>query len=592
MTWKVPWPRVAFVIAAGFPFVFLAAFVAYPMWQEIGGSFSGWYQLKPHGFEGTKNYVLLFDDVVARVAALHTLFYLLLTVPAEVGLGLAAAWMTLRVKRGQGALAAVFLLPLVVPWTVAGTLFYGLFNIHGVADQLSQDVFGTGSSFLWLDHPRLAFGVIVVFGIWKGAPWCYLLLLGALSACPDEVFEAARIDGARGFAFWYRVVLPAIKPMLVFVVVLRIIAEAQTYNSVAMLTNGGPSFPGATELVGFYANVLAFGYYNFGEASAMGALIGAVLVIVAVGGWVVAFRNRVPRRRLFKATDLREPTPRTGALAPFRRWSARVWRHHPSDGPTELRGSLGRSMRWARHSRWGLLALMVVLVLLPFAGEAPIWQGRHELAGTAWPAVETGVWNTVILSAATLVGTLVLAVPAAYFLAYNRSRWRAALFVFVLFTLAVPGIIFILPQFEEIVWLGLVNTRIGIILLYITANLPLAVFFLRPAFASVPKPLVEAMRVDGASSLGVLRRLILRLSSSTIIALSVLMVVWVWGEVSIAEAVLNSSNQSASTLPLLLLYGGTGNPNAVYLISLAAPLVLFLAANRYFRRGLMSGSLL
>ena len=243
MTRQVAWRRVAFVSAVAFPFVFLAAFVAYPLWQEVGGSFSGWYQLKPHGFEGVRNYRSLFDDVVARVAALHSVFYLLLTVPAEVGLGLAAAWMTLRVKRGQGLLAAIFLVPLVVPWTVAGTLFFGLFNIHGVADQLSQDVFGGGASFIWLDHPRLAFGVIVAFGIWKGAPWCYLLLLGALSACPDEVFEAARIDGARGFSFWWRVVLPSIRPMLVFVVVLRLLAEAQTYNSVAMLTNGGPSFP-------------------------------------------------------------------------------------------------------------------------------------------------------------------------------------------------------------------------------------------------------------------------------------------------------------------------------------------------------------
>ena len=316
MTREVAWRRVAFVVAVGFPFVFLAAFVAYPLWQEIGGSFSGWYQLKPHGFEGARNYVSLFNDVVARVAALHSAFYLILTVPAEVVLGLAAAWMTLRVKRVQGLLTAVFLLPLVVPWTVAGTLFYGLFNIHGVADQVSQDVFGGGSSFIWFDHPRLAFGVIVAFGIWKGAPWCFLLLLGALSACPEETFEAARIDGARGLSFWWQIVLPAIRPMLIFVIVLRLLAEAQTFDSVAMLTNGGPSFPGATELVGFYANVLAFGYYNFGEASAMGTMIGVVLVIVAVGGWMLAFPRPVgvgvcPIRPLRRPRPAPPPVRRT-----------------------------------------------------------------------------------------------------------------------------------------------------------------------------------------------------------------------------------------------------------------------------------------
>ncbi len=593
MTREVAWRRVAFVVVAGFPFVFLAAFVAYPLWQEIGGSFSGWYQLKPHGFEGARNYVSLFNDVVARVAALHSAFYLILTVPAEVVLGLAAAWMTLRVKRVQGLLTAVFLLPLVVPWTVAGTLFYGLFNIHGAADQLSQDVFGGGSSFIWFNHPRLAFGVIVAFGIWKGAPWCFLLLLGALSVCPEETFEAARIDGARGLSFWWQIVLPAIRPMLIFVVVLRLLAEAQTFDSVAMLTNGGPGFPGATELVGFYANVLAFGYYNFGEASAMGTIIGVVLVIVAVGGWMLAFPRPVGRRRL-SSTVGPHATPGTasGPANRFRHWAFNVWRRKPSAGPGEVRGNLSHSMRWAKRTRRGLLAVMVVLVLLPFAGEAEFWLGRHEFAGTFWPGIETGVRNSLILSAATVIGTLVLAVPAAYFLAYRKTRWRAVLFVFVLFALAVPGVIFILPQFEEIVWLGLVNTRIGIVVLYITANLPLAVFFLRPAFASVPVPLVEAMRVDGASSLGILRRLILRLSSSTIIALSVLMVVWVWGELPIAQAVLNSSNQSASTLPLLLSNGDIGNPNAVYLVSLAVPLLLFLSANRYFRRGLMSGSLL
>ena len=275
MTNKARWRRVAFVAVTGLPFVFLAAFVAYPLWQQVGGSFFSWYQLKPHGLDGVRNYVALFGDVLVPVAALHTFFFLLFTVPTEVVLGLAAAWMTLRLRRGQGLLAVIFLVPLVVPWTVAGGLFYGLFNVNGVADRLSQELFGGGYSFLWLFHPRLAFGIVVAFSIWKGAPWCYLLLMGALSACPPDVLEAARIDGARGFSFWWRVVFPTIRPMLAFVIVLRFLAEAQSYYPVALLTNGGPSFPGATQLLAFYGNKLAFGYYNFGEASAMGTLVGA-----------------------------------------------------------------------------------------------------------------------------------------------------------------------------------------------------------------------------------------------------------------------------------------------------------------------------
>lgn len=164
--------------------------------------------------------------------------------------------------------------------------------------------------------------------------------------------------------------------------------------------------------------------------------------------------------------------------------------------------------------------------------------------------------------------------------------------MFVLFTLAIPGVIFIYPQFQEIVWLGLVNTRVGMLALYVTSNLPLAVFFLRPAFGGVPVPLVEAMRVDGASGVGILRRLVLRYSASTIVALSVLVVIWVWGEVPIALAVLSPNNVPSFTLPLLVAEGQVANPNAVYLLSMAVPLLLFLATQRLFRRGLVSASLL
>jgi len=100
------------------------------------------------------------------------------------------------------------------------------------------------------------------------------------------------------------------------------------------------------------------------------------------------------------------------------------------------------------------------------------------------------------------------------------------------------------------------------------------------------------MRVDGASSFGILRRLALRHSASTISALAVLIVVWVWGEVPLALAVLSPTQPSQFTLPLMLANGIQGNSNAAQLISLGAPIVLFLATQRYFRRGLVSGSLL
>lgn len=538
-------PRVMFGAATAVPFLFLAAFTVYPLLQQFYGSFFFWYRLQPSAFTGLANYWRLFDDPIARLAALHTVIYVLCAVPCEVGLGLAAASLTLRARRGQAVLAALFILPLVVPWGTAAELFLAL----------PQP---------WYDRPLPAFAILVVIGIWKGVPWCYLLLLGALSICPAEVFEAARIDGARGLVFWRRILIPAIWPMFVFVIVLRILVEAQNLTPVALLTGGGPSF--TTQLSSYYGFELGFNFFQFGQAAALGTLLGAALVVVAVLGWRCArARRSIPS--LFQIIR-RSPPPRPGAARRLR------W------GPAH-------SIAWERRGRWLFATVLVMLLLAPFAGVARQWSGYT----LHWHAIDSGLRNSAIVTGGTLGLTLLLAVPAAYLLARKRFWLNGPLFVFVLFNLAIPGVVLILPQVEEMSRLGLVNSYLGLIILYCAANLPLAVFFLRPAFASVPAPLIDSMRVDGAQGLVIVRRLLLPYVARTIIAVALLVVVWVWNELPLAVVMINS--QSLQTLPVLveLNIGGSASVGASW-ISMAPPLVLFLATLRYFRRGVITGNLL
>ncbi|HTW08686.1 MAG TPA: sugar ABC transporter permease, partial [Acidimicrobiales bacterium] len=204
---------------------------------------------------------------MARSAVVHTVVYVALTVPCEVGLGLIGAWLVTRIKRGRPVLLALLALPLAIPWTSASTMFLGFFNSGGVLDDLRAELLGAHRPVLWFQDPKLAFAVIVGAGIWKGTPWCFLLLVAALNSCPPDIFEAGRVDGARGLSYWSRVVVPAVRAMLVFVTVFRIFAEAQTYTSVALLTQGGPV--NATQLASTYDNTLAFQYFQFGEASAL-----------------------------------------------------------------------------------------------------------------------------------------------------------------------------------------------------------------------------------------------------------------------------------------------------------------------------------
>ena len=115
------------------------------------------------------------------------------------------------------------------------------------------------------------------------------------------------------------------------------------------------------------------------------------------------------------------------------------------------------------------------------------------------------------------------------------------LFGLVLVAIAVPGALTLFPEAQGLVSMGLINTRLGVMLIYISLDLPLAIFFLRAAFLAVPKQLVEAMRVDGASRARIATRLFLPMSASTLVVVVVLTVLQVWNESLILIVMTNSA---------------------------------------------------
>ena len=583
-------------VAAWAAFAFLAAFALEPLVQQAVGSFFYWHDVRPDAWAGLHEYSAVLADATARSALVHTVVYVALTVPLEVGIGLAGAWVVSRVRRGKRLLTAIYVVPLAVPWASVATLVLGFFNAGGVLDTLRADVFGSHQLVLWLQDPTLAFVVIVLVGVWKGLPWCFLFMLAALGTCNDEVFEAARVDGARGLSFWLRVVVPAVWPMLVFVTIFRIFGEAQTYTSVALLTQGGPA--NATQLASTYDNTLAFQYFDFGQASALGTITGAALLVVAAGGFFMLRRRPdvFSGELLGLPGRLVEMVSATFRGAPVVAGARSAGTTPPVSigdiGVTRLNfwRSLRRSVQWDRRAKAGVLCLAAVVTLLPLVGGLPGGALHPDLA-LPWSVVASGLLNSSVLTVATLLGTVLLGVPAAYVLARGTSRLRSALFVVVLFAMAVPGALVILPQYQEMSWLGLVDSRLGLVLLYVAANLPLAIFFLRGAFASVPEGYVESMRVDGASSLRIVTRLFVPLSLSTLVTVAVFVVVQVWNEVPLAATLLD--NQALYPLPLIVALGtgGTASLGASW-ISIAPPLFVFLASQRAFQRGMLTGTLL
>ncbi|HTW98216.1 MAG TPA: ABC transporter permease subunit, partial [Acidimicrobiales bacterium] len=512
--------------------------------------------------------------------------YVGLAVPLEVGLGIAGAWATLRRKGGQAVLAALFVLPLALPWTTAATLFTSIFEPGGELAGLLAHL-GLRHPPDALADPTASFALVVAIGVWKGAPWCYLLMLGPIAALPAEVLEAARLDGARGITLLSRIVLPEVRPMLVFVTVFRVLAEAQAYTSASLLTGGGPY--GSTELVSLYGDNLAFQDFVWGLAAALGTLVGAVLLVVAAGG--VALMDARPGMALAARLARLASLARSRLARPARQGgtgSVRRGRRRRAGGMPARRG--GRpAHRGVRRSPGGVLltAALLVLALLPLAGGTSLWRGVAS-TGLAWRDVGPALRNSGAVTLETLAGTLALALPGAAALGRARRRLRRPMTFVVLLCLAIPGIVLLIPQYLELARFGLDNSLTGLALLYVAADLPLAIFFLRPAFAAVPGPLVEAMRVDGATAWRIMWRLVAPLTASTVVAVSVLVVVQAWSELLLASTVLTSSG--LFTLPVLYQYAGASL--GASWVSFLPPLLVFLACQRWFRRGLDRGALL
>ena len=580
------------MLVLAFPFIFLLFASVGPLVDQAFGSFFNWYDIHPASFAGFHYYGEVLSDPMASAAIVHTAVYVAITVPIEVLLGVGGAWLVYRARRGQAALTALFVLPLVIPWSSTATLFSGLLSADNGFDGFVNHLIGDTYPLVWDINPRLGFGVIVFVGIWKGAPWCFLLMLAAFSTAPAQQFEAGRVDGAGGVAYWRYVVIPAVWPMLVFVTVFRLFTEAQMAQSVDLLTQGGPF--GETQLIGSYANDLAFTSFRFAESEALATATGALVLVLALLALAFVYRPKPALVPLGRATG---PSRRTvpGQASDDDEAATRPDTFGPEGRQRQRRRAFlidwaGTSKRRTRRIAAVALFVAGVIELVPLAGALP----RGALGPVfrlAWPEVVTGLVNSAIMTAGTVAGVLLLAVPAAYALAQGRFPGRSVLFGLVLVAIAVPGALTLFPQARGLVWLGLINTRLGVMLIYIALDLPLAIFFLRAAFAAVPKPLVEAMRVDGASTARIATRLFLPLSVSTIIVVVVLTVLQVWNDSLIMIVMTNSS--SLYTLPVLVAsgLGGTAVLGASWL-SIAPPLLVFLASQRHFLRGVAPAPLL
>lgn len=222
-------------------------------------------------FVGIDNYRFLLADERFWTALWNTAYFTAVSVTLEVLLGLGAALLLHRPFRGRGLMRALVLVPWAIPTVVSAKMWEWMYNAdYGVLNYL------LGTKINWLGSPWWSLNAAVLMDVWKTTPFVAILLLAALQDIPQDLYKAARIDGAGGWTIFRRVTLPLIMPVLVVVLIFRTLDAFRVFDAVYVLTGGGPA--GSSETLSIYAYNLLFQTLQFGYGSAV-----ALSVFLCVG---------------------------------------------------------------------------------------------------------------------------------------------------------------------------------------------------------------------------------------------------------------------------------------------------------------------
>ncbi len=271
------------ILWVGAPLLLVMLFTVLPIGHTLWTSLHSAHFLFPDElhWSGLDNYRKVIKGPFFLTTLKNSLLFTLVTAPAVVGLGILTALLLRRRFLGRTVLRSVVLLPWVLPGAITAVLWIWVFNPSwGMLNGALRDLGLIESSIPWLSDPDLAFASVAVAHGWSQVPFAVVLLLAALSTIDPALFEAARIDGANAWQRFRFVVWPAIKAMVVVLLVYNALTAFTTYDVVYAMTGGGPGT--ATSLLSFQIWRESFSMYDFGAGSAVAFLVVAMAALMIV----------------------------------------------------------------------------------------------------------------------------------------------------------------------------------------------------------------------------------------------------------------------------------------------------------------------
>lgn len=226
-------------------------------------------------FIGLENYGFLWRDQRFWNAFRNTVYFTGASVSLELLLGLGAAMLIHRSFRGKGVMRTIILIPWAIPTVVSAKMWEWLYNADfGLFNYL------LGEKMNWLGSPFLALNAAVFMDVWKTTPFVVLLLMAGLQAIPQDLEQAARVDGASGWTIFRKITMPLLKPVILIVLIFRTLDAFRVFDAIYVLTGGGPA--NTTETLSIYAYKILFQTLQFGYGSAVSMAVFFCVGLITV----------------------------------------------------------------------------------------------------------------------------------------------------------------------------------------------------------------------------------------------------------------------------------------------------------------------
>ncbi|WP_298327850.1 sugar ABC transporter permease [Haloactinopolyspora sp.] len=250
-----------------------------PSLGAVGMSLTDYRLSGDFSFVGADNYVRLFEDDLFFHSLRVTLLYAAICVPLALVVALGTATLLHHVVRGQSVFRGLLFLPYVTSFVMAGIIWTWIYESDGLINGLLEKL-GVGPVPFLTGNQAMVLASLAVVSVWKSFGYSMLILVAGLKNIPEDIVEAAKLDGAGPCSRFWRITIPLLRPVIFFVLVIETIAAFQVFDTIYVMTGGGPARASYGLVYMLYDQ--GFKFFDFGYAATVGVVLFLVVFLISL----------------------------------------------------------------------------------------------------------------------------------------------------------------------------------------------------------------------------------------------------------------------------------------------------------------------